>query len=382
MVYASDFQQKRNPSNLDSSNLKRMLIFCVIQGSAEVVYMIKSGSTEAAPVAARVNVTGLNGRMKRSVFIGQAVRGGRVGRGTCSGPVGRRLPIRQRQRKDISTRRSRIEEEAKLQARKIDHTVFREMVAKCIIKHDLPFAYVEYERVRSVWKYLNANVNFIIRNTATTDVLKLYENETENLKRELVELPGRISFTSDFWISQEDYMCLTAHYIDNNWKLNNKIIAFFAFKPPHTGMHIAMEILQKWQDWRIEKKCSPSREYFHVRCAAHILNIIVQIGLKDIGPALGKSEAKIKIEDLRTKLTTLFESYENKSIFTSSSKETRETNQQSEKNVGQKRCFGNYEIILDVLTVGGRLMLVDMAGSENIDQAGQTWFEAKMQILF
>ncbi|GMJ01990.1 Phragmoplast-associated kinesin-related protein 2 [Hibiscus trionum] len=36
-------------------------------------------------------------------------------------------------------------------------------------------------------------------------------------------------------------------------------------------------------------------------------------------------------------------------------------------------------IILDVPTVGGRLMLVDMAGSENIDQAGQVGFEAKMQ---
>ncbi|CAH8338656.1 unnamed protein product [Eruca vesicaria subsp. sativa] len=36
-------------------------------------------------------------------------------------------------------------------------------------------------------------------------------------------------------------------------------------------------------------------------------------------------------------------------------------------------------IILDVPTVGGRLILVDMAGSENIDQAGQTGFEAKMQ---
>lgn len=33
-------------------------------------------------------------------------------------------------------------------------------------------------------------------------------------------------------------------------------------------------------------------------------------------------------------------------------------------------------------TVGGRLMLVDMAGSENIDQAGQTGFEAKMQVMF
>ncbi|KAM7279873.1 hypothetical protein ACFE04_007007 [Oxalis oulophora] len=36
-------------------------------------------------------------------------------------------------------------------------------------------------------------------------------------------------------------------------------------------------------------------------------------------------------------------------------------------------------IILDVPRVGGRLMLVDMAGSENIEQAGQTGFEAKMQ---
>jgi hypothetical protein len=40
------------------------------------------------------------------------------------------------------------------------------------------------------------------------------------------------------------------------------------------------------------------------------------------------------------------------------------------------------QIILDVPTVGGRLMLVDMAGSENIEQAGQIGFEAKMQVRF
>ncbi|CAL8113979.1 unnamed protein product [Prunus armeniaca] len=37
-------------------------------------------------------------------------------------------------------------------------------------------------------------------------------------------------------------------------------------------------------------------------------------------------------------------------------------------------------IILDVPTVGGRLMLVDMAGSENFEQAGQIGFEANMQL--
>ncbi|GMH19927.1 hypothetical protein Nepgr_021768 [Nepenthes gracilis] len=36
-------------------------------------------------------------------------------------------------------------------------------------------------------------------------------------------------------------------------------------------------------------------------------------------------------------------------------------------------------IVLDVPTVGGRLILVDMAGSENIEQAGQVGLEAKIQ---
>lgn len=40
------------------------------------------------------------------------------------------------------------------------------------------------------------------------------------------------------------------------------------------------------------------------------------------------------------------------------------------------------QMIIDVPTVGGRLMLVDMAGSENIEQAGQTGMEAKMQVKF
>lgn len=45
-------------------------------------------------------------------------------------------------------------------------------------------------------------------------------------------------------------------------------------------------------------------------------------------------------------------------------------------------CCKPVQIILDVPTVGGRLMLVDMAGSENIEQAGQVGFEAKMQVRF
>ncbi|KFK41520.1 hypothetical protein AALP_AA2G140200 [Arabis alpina] len=58
-------------------------------GSAEVVYMRRS---DAAPVSARVNVTGLNGRMKRSVFIGKGIRGG-SGRGAAPSVRHRSNPI-------------------------------------------------------------------------------------------------------------------------------------------------------------------------------------------------------------------------------------------------------------------------------------------------
>ena len=49
--------------------------------------------------------------------------------------------------------------------------------------------------------------------------------------------------------------------------------------------------------------------------------------------------------------------------------------------VGYNLLSISAQIILDVPTVGGRLMLADMAGSENIEQAGQIVFEAKMQVM-
>ncbi|GAB4850874.1 hypothetical protein Ancab_030175 [Ancistrocladus abbreviatus] len=48
-------------------------------------------------------------------------------------------------------------------------------------------------------------------------------------------------------------------------------------------------------------------------------------------------------------------------------------------NCNDRSSRSHCMIILDVPTVGGRLMLVDMAGSENIEQAGQVGLEAKMQ---
>ncbi|XP_018453636.1 zinc finger BED domain-containing protein RICESLEEPER 3-like [Raphanus sativus] len=107
----------------------------------------------------------------------------------------------------------------KLQSRKYDHTIFRQMT--------------------------------ICRNTARSDVNRLYESERDTLRRDLATLPGRVSLTSDLWTSvkREGYMCVTTHYIDRNWKLNSKIITFCALAPPHTGMNVAMQLLESMKVW-------------------------------------------------------------------------------------------------------------------------------------
>ena len=63
-----------------------------------------------------------------------------------------------------------IDQQGKLRSKKIDQKIFRNLVALSIIKHDLPFAYVEYDGVREVWKYINPEIKFFSRTTAVSDV--------------------------------------------------------------------------------------------------------------------------------------------------------------------------------------------------------------------
>ena len=56
---------------------------------------------------------------------------------------------------------------------KITQEVFCEMLVEAIIKHNLPFSFVEYEGIRKVFSYLISDVKHISRNTSKADVVKL-----------------------------------------------------------------------------------------------------------------------------------------------------------------------------------------------------------------
>ena len=130
------------------------------------------------------------------------------------------------------------------------------LLVSAVIQHDLPFSYVEYDGIRKFFKYISPSFPVISRNTLVSDINKLYSVEKSKLKEVLANTPHRICLTSDVWTActSEGYICLTAHFVDSNWKLNSKILNFEHFPPPHTGVELASKVLTFLKGWEIEKK--------------------------------------------------------------------------------------------------------------------------------
>ncbi|KAG8375311.1 hypothetical protein BUALT_Bualt10G0087100 [Buddleja alternifolia] len=137
-----------------------------------------------------------------------------------------------------------------------DQSVFRKKVAKALIKHNYPFRFVEHEGVREVFSYLNPSVEHISRNPAKGDVLKVYEAEKEKFKTILASVSSRIGLISDLWSSivSNGFMTITAHYVDDNWVLQKKVLIFRHLPPPYDSQSIGEKLVNFLQEWGIERK--------------------------------------------------------------------------------------------------------------------------------
>ncbi|XP_028768435.1 zinc finger BED domain-containing protein RICESLEEPER 2-like [Neltuma alba] len=189
----------------------------------------------------------------------------------------------------------------------------RRALAEFIICDELPFRLVEKQGFKNFVKELEPRFQIPSRTTVARDCWQLYLGEVRILKNLLRQCTNRISLTTDCWTSVQNfnYLCLTAHFIDNDWKLHKRILNFCMIEN-HRGETIGKTIERCLSDWGIQnvftitmdnatsndsaltylkrrlknwKGLVCGGDYLQIRCCAHILNLVVNDGLKELKDA-------------------------------------------------------------------------------------------------
>ena len=198
----------------------------------------------------------------------------------------------------------------------------RKALAKMIIVDELPFRFVEGEGFQEFCYYMNPQFKIPSRWTCARDCYEYFIEERRVLEKYFAKANCRVCLTTDLWTSNQNltYMCLTAHWIDAAWKLNKRIINFCPISG-HTGKVIGRTVEKCLSTWDLKNiltvtvdnatandvaidylrkvfnnsECDVlGGQYLHMRCASHILNLVVKEGLKYLDKSIVKIRTLVK----------------------------------------------------------------------------------------
>ncbi|CAN1785294.1 Putative AC9 transposase [Linum perenne] len=207
---------------------------------------------------------------------------------------------------------------AQLVATKYNYEVAKKELCSMILVHEYPLSIAEHLGFKRFCCALQPLFKVPCRNTMKKEILTLYELTKTKIQREIDGNRGRVAVTTDMWTAtnqKRGYMAITAHYIDNSWKLRSILLRFLYVPAPHTSVRLANRLCASLLDWNIDSKLSaitldncttndsmvsiirnklvPSNllmdgSLLHMRCSAHILNLIVRDGLDVIKDSIDK----------------------------------------------------------------------------------------------
>jgi hypothetical protein len=132
----------------------------------------------------------------------------------------------------------------------------RRELTRMIALHGLPLSIVDYDGFRRFVSSLNPIFKMISRRTICSYLLKSSQEQKQALLNVFTSTNSRVSLAMDMWTSSQNlgYMCVTCHFVDEDWKMQKRIIKFSFMKTPHTGAAMFNVLLKAIQDWKIENK--------------------------------------------------------------------------------------------------------------------------------
>ena len=187
---------------------------------------------------------------------------------------------------------------------------------KWIIFEQQSFDVVEEEFFVELVAELNPQYKLPCRQSISTWVNSFYEQQKEVVKQMFNEFPNKVSLTTDAWTStttNQGYLGVTAHWIDQDWKMKKILLDFIPLHESHTGLFLADKIIVMLEEFSLGSKLLAlttdngsnmitlaenlkvslalkynNNNFLHFRCVAHVLNLAVKEGLKLIDEPIKK----------------------------------------------------------------------------------------------
>jgi len=179
----------------------------------------------------------------------------------------------------------------------LEEKTFEDYLIDFIADGKHSFRIVEEKSFIAMINSLNKNAKIPTRQTIKTKISKKVSKKEIEIENELNKSVSRVSLTTDIWssISNDTYMSLTAHFIDEKMKIQNILLDFSLIPHPHSGDEIAEKIKLTLNKFKIEDKIMAVTSdnatnnvnamlnftFPHFRCFAHIMHLSVTNGLKN-----------------------------------------------------------------------------------------------------
>ncbi|KAJ0169828.1 hypothetical protein K1T71_014434 [Dendrolimus kikuchii] len=108
-------------------------------------------------------------------------------------------------------------------------------------------------------------------------------------------------------VTQAHFISLTVHYLDSNNKIVSYLLDCFSFFEKHTAVNLVNSLKAKMTEWKIQHKVVAVEvtaanisaaikmgSWRHIGCFAHSVNLVVQVGLKEIKNPYTKVKAIVE----------------------------------------------------------------------------------------
>lgn len=136
--------------------------------------------------------------------------------------------------------------------------VAHDEIAKFIVCEDLPIMLGESQNFKNlIQRAFCPQYQPVTRKTTKSDLIAIYKNKLAALKESFKKVQFSFALTSDIWTSSHQktcYVSVVAHYLDDSYALNKRVIGFRMMDESHTGDAIANHILEVVRDFEIDGK--------------------------------------------------------------------------------------------------------------------------------